>query len=95
MPKPNYDDLIFLIAFLWKWSDESDVLTALTHEEEYEGEAYESFSRLIRETLKEDDFYRARKILWSVKDEITKINGFLSRDYPGLPLFRWDSKQRA
>jgi len=52
MPKPTYDDLIFLIAFLWKWSDESDVLTALTHEEEYEGEAYESFSRLLRENLK-------------------------------------------
>ena len=76
MDKVNNDDLIFLIAFLWKWSDESDVLTALTHEEEYEGEAYESFSRLIRETLKEDDFYRAREIFWSLKPEITKINGF-------------------
>jgi len=50
-------------------------LTALTHEEEYEGEAYESFSRLVRETLKEDDFYRARKIFWSLKPEITKISG--------------------
>lgn len=76
MPKPTYDDLIFLIAFLWKWSDESGVLTALVHEEEYEGEAFESLNWMPKEMLKEDEFYRAREIFWSLKPEITKTNGF-------------------
>jgi len=76
MPKPTYDDLVFLIAFLWKWSDEPDVLMALDHEEEYGSEAYQDLSWLVRETLKEDELYRAREIFWSLKSEITKINGF-------------------
>ncbi len=73
--KPDYDDLIFLIAFIWKWRGDARMHRALSLNESYIGEAADSVS-LYKLTLKIQDFNRARKILWSVKDEITKINGF-------------------
>jgi hypothetical protein len=36
MDRINNDDLIFLIAFLWKWADEPPVLEALIHDDDDE-----------------------------------------------------------
>lgn len=81
MSKPTYDDLVFLIAFLWKWSDEPPVLEALIHDDEDEDDSSETLESLMedgfyQQALSRKDFARAKEIFWSLKDELTKINGF-------------------
>ncbi len=75
MSKPSYDDLVFLVAFLWKWSDEAPVFQALVTDDE------EAIDNLFEQTryqkyLKKEDFWRARDTFWALKDELIKINGF-------------------
>lgn len=71
--KPTYDDLIFLISFLWKWSDDPKVLEALVEESAFEEVMNDE---LYRKWLKEEDLERASQIFWDLKDDIVKINGF-------------------
>jgi hypothetical protein len=81
MDRINNDDLIFLIAFLWKWADEPPVLEALIHDDDDEDDNSETLESLMedgfyQQALSREDFNRARGIFWSLKDELVKINGF-------------------
>jgi len=73
--KPTYDDLIFLISFLWKWSDDPAMLTALVEEDEEKIENILNMFPHRQETTRKD-FFKARDIFWALKDKIVEINGW-------------------
>jgi len=81
MAIPTYDDLVFLIAFLWKWSDEPPVFEALIHDDDDIDDVSRTIDDLLEqwpysEALKREDFERARRTFWALKDQLVKINGF-------------------
>jgi len=73
MEKPTYDDLVYLISFLWKWSDEPKVLIALVDENVFEDIMNNEF---YKQHIKEEELFKASETLWALKEELEKINGF-------------------
>jgi len=67
MPKPNYDDLVFLIAFIWNWVDRfPDIMNGLEDDDVRES--------LIDGWMDRKTFERASRIFASIKEDIEKIN---------------------
>ncbi len=70
MSKPTYDELVFLIAFLWNWADRfPDITTALADEDARERVINENRPWIRREQIE-----RASIIFALAKDDIEKIN---------------------